>query len=101
MPRGGFRRRKPIKKGKFYPSDTQNIKHTRIGAWDLYEEIQPELIHIPGSSRLEPYLEIVQSLPYVLRMLKDIGSIRACWFHLALYLIVECIASLVPAISLW
>ncbi|KNZ80019.1 Toxin RTX-I translocation ATP-binding protein [Termitomyces sp. J132] len=34
-------------------------------------------------------------------MLKDVGSIRACWFHLALYLIVECIASLVPAVSLW
>lgn len=101
MPRGVFRRRRPTRKGKFDPLDTQNVKHSRIGAWDLYEEIQPELAHIPGSSRLEPYLEIVQNLPYVLRMLKDVSSIRACWFLLALYLTVECIASLIPAISLW
>ncbi|KAG6874168.1 hypothetical protein C0995_005586 [Termitomyces sp. Mi166 len=99
--RGGFRRRKPTRKGKFDPSDTKNVKHSRIGVWDLYEEIQPELAHVPGSSRLEPYFEIAQNLPYVWRMLRDIGSIRACWFHLVLYLIFECIASLIPAISLW
>ncbi|KAG6885030.1 hypothetical protein C0993_006446 [Termitomyces sp. T159_Od127] len=101
MARRGFRQRRSSRKGSFDPSDTRNVKHSRIGVWDLYEEIQPELAHVPGSSRLEPYLEIAQNLPYVLRMLKDIGSIRACWFYLALYLIVECIASLIPAISLW
>ncbi|KAG6919464.1 hypothetical protein DXG01_005723 [Tephrocybe rancida] len=101
MPRGGPRKNRTTRKGKFDPSDTKNVKQSRVGVWDLYEEIQPELAHIPGSSRLEPYIEIKQNLPYVWRMLKDIGSIRACWFHLALYLIVECIASLIPAVSLW
>ncbi|KAG6806697.1 hypothetical protein H0H87_002351, partial [Tephrocybe sp. NHM501043] len=100
MARGGYRRKRPPRKGKFDPSDTKNVKQSSVGVWDLYEEIQPELAHIPGSSRLEPYLEIKQNLPFVWRMLKDISSIRACWFHLALYLIVECVASLVPAISL-
>ncbi|KAG6819629.1 hypothetical protein H0H93_010049 [Arthromyces matolae] len=101
MPRGTRKRKGSTRKGKFDPSDAKNVKHTSIGVWDLYEEIQPELSHIPGSSRLEPYIEILQNLPFVWRMLKDIGSIRACWFHLVVYLISEGIASLVPAVTLW
>ncbi|KAG6831639.1 hypothetical protein H0H92_008716 [Tricholoma furcatifolium] len=100
MPRGS-RKKRSTRKGTFDPNDTKNVKHSQIGVWDLYEEIQPELSHLPGSSRLEPYLELAQNLPYVWRMLKDIGSIRACWFHLALYLLIQCTLSLIPAVSLW
>lgn len=102
MPRG-FRKQKPSasRKGKFDPLDAKHVKHSQVGVWDLYEEIQPELARIPGSSRLEPYLEMAGSMPYVWRMLKDIGSIRACWFLLGLYLMIECAASLLPAVSLW
>ncbi|KAG5646916.1 hypothetical protein DXG03_001992 [Asterophora parasitica] len=89
------------RKGTFDPLNPKNVKHTRIGVWDMYEEVQPELAHIPGGSRLEPYLEMAQGIPYVWRMLKDVGSIRACWFLLGTYLAIECAASLVPAVSLW
>ncbi|KAG6864837.1 hypothetical protein C0991_006861 [Blastosporella zonata] len=81
MARGGGRKKRltSTRKSAFDPSDTKNVKQSHVGVWDLYEEIQPELAHIPGSSRLEPYLEIKQNLPFVWRMLKDISSIRALW----------------------
>lgn len=101
MPRGHGKQRRSRRKGIFDPSDARHIKHSRIGVWDFYEETQPELAHIPGSSLLETYLELVNGLPYVWRMLKDIGSIRACWSLLSMYLVIECIASLLPAVSLW
>ncbi|RDB28996.1 Lipid A export ATP-binding/permease protein MsbA [Hypsizygus marmoreus] len=101
MRRGYRRQKRSSKKGQFDPTDTKNVKHTRIGVWDLYEETQPELAHVPGSSRLESYFEMVNGLPYVWRMLKDIGSIRACWSLLAMYLAIECISSLLPAVTLW
>lgn len=93
--------RKSPRKGTFDPDNVEHVKHTRIGVWDLYEENQPEIAHLPGSSRLESYLEMINSLPYVWRMLKDIGSISTCWMLLSLYLVMEVIASLVPAVSLW
>jgi hypothetical protein len=98
----GYKRSRSRKKGKFDPLDAKHVKHSHIGVWDLYEETQqPELAHVPGASRLEPYLELVNSLPYVWRMIKDIGSIRACWFLLAAYLAIEFLASLLPAVSIW
>lgn len=43
MPPGkrGFRRRQQINsdEGTFDPEDTRKVKHTRIGIWDLYEEV--------------------------------------------------------------
>ncbi|KAF9456687.1 P-loop containing nucleoside triphosphate hydrolase protein [Collybia nuda] len=99
--RRGYKRSRTSKKGKFDPLDSQHVKHSHIGVWDLYEETQPQLAHIPGGSRLEPYLEILNSLPYVWRMIKDIGSIRACWFLLTVYLVIEFLASLLPAVSIW
>ena len=40
-------------KGTFDPEDSLRVKHTQIGVWDLYEEIQPELQHVPGATKLE------------------------------------------------
>lgn len=84
----------------FDPEDAKRIKHTRIGVWDMYEERQSD-IRIPGSSRLETYGQMIQGLPYVWRMLKDICSIRRCWMLMSLYFLVEVAASLIPAVSLW
>ncbi|KAG2364745.1 hypothetical protein BDR07DRAFT_1450146 [Suillus spraguei] len=97
------RRRRTIttRPGKFDPEDARRVKHTRIGVWDLYEDRQTDIPRIPGSSRLETYAQIVQSMPHVLRMLKDILSIRKCWLLLSVFLVVEVLASLIPAISLW
>ncbi len=92
------------RKGNFDPNDEAQIKHTRIGkVWELYEEKQPKLNKVPLSSRLniERYLELYDSLPYVWQMLKDIGSIRACWVYLAIYLVLQFAQSLLPAAQLW
>ncbi|KAG1829492.1 P-loop containing nucleoside triphosphate hydrolase protein [Suillus variegatus] len=97
------RRRRTIttRPGTFDPEDARRVKHTRIGVWDLYEDRQTDMPRIPGSSRLETYAQIVQSMPHVLRMLKDILSIRQCCLLLPVFLVVEVLASLTPAISLW
>ncbi|KZP30394.1 P-loop containing nucleoside triphosphate hydrolase protein [Athelia psychrophila] len=103
MGRGGRGRGpKPGKgKGTFNPEDETHVKHTKLGVWDLYKETQPELQNIPGSSRLEPYLEMYQSMPFVWKMIQDIGSIRSCWVMLATYLVFVVLAALIPAVSLW
>ncbi|CDO69837.1 hypothetical protein BN946_scf184803.g35 [Trametes cinnabarina] len=89
------------RKGTFDPQDSKRVKHTRIGVWDLYEEINPDLENIPGSTRLEKLLEAYACLPYLLRMLKDILSIRSCWVMLVAYLAADFSNSLLPAASLW
>lgn len=94
------RHRRSPKKGKFNPDQPENVRHTRLGVWDLYEEINP-IDNIPGSSRLESLLEAFNTYPFVWRMLKDIVSIRRCWNLMALYLVTQILAALVPAVSLW
>jgi hypothetical protein len=80
-------------------ADAQGVKHTRIGVWDLYEErILP---NIPGASRLEPYLDSVNALPDVWKMMKDISSIRDCWVLLFCYMFLELALALIPALNLW
>lgn len=94
-------RRKPLARpGVFDPTDTRNVKHTRMGVWDLYEE-RPYNIPIPYSSRLETFAQLFEGIPFVWRMLKDICSIRRCLGLICLYLLVEVARSLVPAVSLW
>ncbi|KAJ6569697.1 P-loop containing nucleoside triphosphate hydrolase protein [Mycena sp. CBHHK59/15] len=89
--------------GTFDPEDTQKVRHTKMGVWDLYEEVEPRLKLVPSSfqSRMETYHEMKGSFPYVWRMFKDIGSIRACWWLLAGYLILTLVLALIPAVELW
>ncbi len=89
------------RKGVFDPSDSQNVQYTRVGVWDLYEEKPEVLARIPWSSRLEPYVEMLGSMPYFWRMLRDIGSIRSCWILLGLNLFVHILGALIPAVTLW
>ena len=99
----GRRKREKIssRKGTFNPEDTTRVKHTRLGIWDLYEEKAPELENIPGSSKLEGLLQFKRDLPFVWRMLLDIGSIRSCWLLLALYCLTDVLLAFVPAVSIW
>lgn len=99
----GRMRLKPLpRSGVFDPNDTQRIKHTRMGVWDLYEEhTSTDSIPIPASSRLEMLAQIFQGLPHVWRMLKDVCSVRRCLVLICLYFLVEIGAALIPAVSLW
>jgi hypothetical protein len=85
----------------FDPNDRTHVKHTRVGVWDIYEEREP-IVRIPGlSAHLKAYREIANCLPYLWRMMKDISTINGCIALIALYVVVEIVASLVPALSLW
>jgi hypothetical protein len=91
---------RPIRKGAFDPEDKSRVKHSRIGVWDLYEEITPRLGLI-GWSSFQPLFDIVENVPYVWRMIMDVASIRDCSILLLAYLFIELLASLLPALSLW
>ncbi|CAK5279803.1 unnamed protein product, partial [Mycena citricolor] len=90
--------------GVFDPSDTDRVRHTKIGVWDLYEQIEPrgaDLVPSSVKARLQTYYEMTGSFPYVWRMLKEISSIKGCWYLLAAYLVTTLILSLIPAVELW
>ena len=97
----GRRRRAASLKGTFDPFDKARVRHTRLGVWDLYEEIRHEVEKVPGGSQLERLYDVKQSVPFVWRMLRDIGSQRNCWSLLVVYALVEVIAAFIPAVSLW
>ncbi|KAG1907848.1 P-loop containing nucleoside triphosphate hydrolase protein [Suillus fuscotomentosus] len=86
--------------GEFDHKDTRRFKHTRIGIWDLYEERQT-LACKRISSILQTYTPIIYSVPLLVRMLKDVLSIKRCSILLPAYFVVEVLASLIPAVSLW
>ncbi|KAF9072247.1 P-loop containing nucleoside triphosphate hydrolase protein [Rhodocollybia butyracea] len=82
------------RKGNFDPNDESSVQHTKIGqVWELYEERQPELAKIPFSTRLnlERYIGIYDRY----------RSIRALWLYLGVYLALQFVLSLIPAVQLW
>ena len=89
------------RKGTFDPNDARRVKHTKLGMWDLYEERELKLARIPGSSRLEKYMDLVEGLPYVWRMIKDVLSIPTCAFLLLVYAVTELGRAIFPAVGLW
>lgn len=95
------RKARSSRKGTFDPSDTRRVKHTRLGVWDLYEEINPDLQHVPGRPWIEKTYEAYAALPYLLKMVRDILAIRSCWVLLAGYAVAEVLSSLIPAATLW
>ncbi|KAL9715679.1 hypothetical protein Ac2012v2_000122 [Leucoagaricus gongylophorus] len=99
MPR--LHRTRPImssRKVSFDTDDKSSVKHSRIGVWDLYEQIPPRLVGWPS---LQPLFDVVENLPYVWHMLVDVSSIRECHILLFAYLVIELFVSLIPALSLW
>ena len=97
MPRSKF----SDKKGTFDPHDGRRVKHTRLGVWDLYEEHEPKLANVPGASRLEKYMDIIECGPYVWRMLKDVLGIPSCAVLLALHTAIQVALAVIPALTLW
>ena len=82
---------------------TKELKHTKAGIWDAYEQIPTGRfgINIPGVSKLSRNFEFIQDLPFVWRMLKDVIKIKSCWYYLSLFTVVKILASLEPAVALW
>ena len=97
----GKRTRRGPGHGSFDPYDPNTVKHTRLGVWDLYEQVDPGITQLPGISGLTRRLEVLNDLPYVWRMLKDVASIKSCWLYFLIYCIVELLSALLPAATLW
>ena len=97
----GKRTRRGPAHGNFDPYDPNTVKHTRLGVWDLYEQVDSGIVRLPGVSGLARRLEVLNDLPYVWRMIKDVASIKSCWLHFLIYCIVELLSALLPAVTLW
>jgi hypothetical protein len=93
--------RKVNQPGTFDLNNSDQVKHTREGVWDVYVQKFPNVVRIPGSSSLERRLEVLKDLPYVWRMFKDILSIESSWMYLSIYLLCSVAEALIPAIELW
>ena len=102
MRRGrGQKTRRGPRHGSFDPYDANIVKHTRLGVWDLYEQADPGIIRLPGVTGLARRLEVLNDLPYVWRMVKDVASIKSCWLYFLIYCIIELLSALLPAVTLW
>ncbi|KAI1785736.1 HlyB/MsbA family ABC transporter [Ganoderma leucocontextum] len=89
-------------KGDTYPDKPEtHIHHLRIGVWDFYEEVEDKLPNIPLAPLLGRYRDIVECVPYVIRMLNDVLSIPGCAFFVAVYAATQLIQALIPATSIW
>ncbi|KAH9855737.1 P-loop containing nucleoside triphosphate hydrolase protein [Lenzites betulinus] len=99
--RGWNRPRNSSHKGVFDISDTRRVKHTRIGVWDVYEEKAGPTVKLPGAAVFEQHAEVVQCLPYIWRMIKDVLAIPYCTFLLWLFLMMETAMAFMPALTLW
>ncbi|KAI1783731.1 hypothetical protein LXA43DRAFT_307131 [Ganoderma leucocontextum] len=85
-----------------YPDKPEtHIHHLRIGVWDFYEEVEDKLPNIPLAPLLGRYRDIVECVPYVIRMLNDVLSIPGCAFFVAVYAATQLIQALIPATSIW
>ncbi|KAG2748574.1 P-loop containing nucleoside triphosphate hydrolase protein [Suillus brevipes Sb2] len=78
------------------PKDARRVRHTRVGIWDIYEDRETDVSRIAWT-----YAQMVQIVPHIFRMLKDILGIRRGWMLLSTLLVIEVLASLTPAVSLW
>ena len=80
----------------------KEFKHTKADIWEVYEQIPTGKIGaIPGVSKLFRNLEIIEDLPFVWRMVKEVITIKSCWYYLCLFMFVKFLASLEPAVALW
>ncbi|TFK47933.1 P-loop containing nucleoside triphosphate hydrolase protein [Heliocybe sulcata] len=96
----GRRSKRPAGKGTFNP-DAATVKHSRLGIWELYEEVNPSQTFVQVPSKFKEYREYAECLPYVWRMFRDILTLQDCHMLLVLYGVVTALAALVPAVSLW
>ena len=88
------------------PANTADILHTKLGVWDLYEELNPDSdsrFSLPSWLTTVPelYDELVRSLPYLQRMVKDIIGIKQCQVQLVSFFALRLLLSLLPAVELW
>lgn len=78
----------------------ESIRHTKIGVWDIYEDIRPKRrFSISHAVILQKLDESLLSLPYVWQSIKTLISLSSSL--LFVYSLCSILASLVPAVNLY
>lgn len=85
------------------PNFAKEFKHTKAGVWDVYEQVPHNKfgLKIPWISKLTRNLEIVNDLPLIWRVIKDVMNIKSCRYYLLSFILVKILLSLQPAVALW
>ena len=80
---------------------TRIVTRTLRGIWDYYEEKHPDSGQFSRFGAFQGVCEVAESLPYVVRALRDIVSIPGCRAQVGVYIVSELAAAVVPALSIW
>jgi hypothetical protein len=81
----------------------KEFKLTKAGVWDMYEQTPHSKfgIDIPWLSKLTRNLEVIEDVPFVWRLVKDMRKMKSCWYYLFLFMLVKFLVALQPAVALW
>ncbi|KAI0716185.1 P-loop containing nucleoside triphosphate hydrolase protein [Cerioporus squamosus] len=78
------------------------IKHTRMGVWDEYVEVDPDAGKIPiRTAMTKKYESFVGTAPYLARMVQDVLGIPGCKSQAVLYVGASLGTAILPATTLW
>ncbi|RPD56250.1 HlyB/MsbA family ABC transporter [Lentinus tigrinus ALCF2SS1-7] len=78
------------------------IKHTRTGVWDKYVEVDPDAGKIlMTATAVKKYEGMLGSVPYLVRMVKDVLGIPGCKLQTFLFVGASLGTAVVPAATLW
>ncbi|KAI0666838.1 P-loop containing nucleoside triphosphate hydrolase protein [Trametes maxima] len=89
----GWHTASSTRKGTFDPSDKRRVRHQRLGVWDLYYEEK--------STKHSDVPDVVECLPFVGRLVKDIVAIPNCAILLVSFLSADLGKVFLPALTLW
>ncbi|KAH9054292.1 HlyB/MsbA family ABC transporter [Lactarius vividus] len=81
------------------PLNKSVFKHVNLGVWDLYVMRTRLSRYLPTSWKFEEYVRIWKDIPYLVRTLRDVGTVARPL--LLLYLGITIAKSLTPAVRLW
>lgn len=85
---------------KIIPPKTE-IKRSRLGLWDFYEEVEIDGARISLVPLLAKLHELSECLPYVARMFKDVLSVPGCTWLMLVYAATQICDAIIPAASIW
>ncbi len=77
------------------------IKQSRIGLWDFFEEIEVDRARFALAPLLQKLHEVADCLPYLARMFKDVLSVPGCAGLMMIYVATQLGEAIVPAFSIW
>ena len=77
------------------------ITRSQLGVWDFYEELEVDRLRFALAPLVVRFKELMDCLPYIMRMFKDVLSIPGCTSLLLIYAAAHLGNALVPAATIW